>query len=103
LFKSLQLVYVVGAFGAAVIAGGDGVVAHHWVVECFSSLEVASDVQQQKNMAALQIRWPVVWAKAQRLLALSGIDDYCRKPQAIRRAGGPYRPLAGQLRQCATG
>jgi hypothetical protein len=33
-------------------------------------------------MAALQARWPVVWAKAQLLLNSSGIEDYSSTPRA---------------------
>jgi hypothetical protein len=63
-----------------------------------SGAQIQEVIDSAVNMAALQARWPVVWAKAQLLLTSSGIEDYCRKP-----FGGPYRPLAGQLRQCTTG
>ena len=47
-------------------------------------------------MVALQARWPVVWAKAQLLLNLAGIEDYCRKP-----FGGPVGPIARWQDNCA--
>jgi hypothetical protein len=37
-----------------------------------------------------------VWAKAQLLLNLAGIEDYCRKP-----FGGPVGPIARWQDNCA--
>jgi hypothetical protein len=47
--------------------------------------QIQKVINSAVNMAALQVRWPVVsdsvvWAKAHLLLASSGIEDYCRKP-----------------------
>jgi hypothetical protein len=39
---------------------------------------------------------PVVWAKAQLLLNLAGIEDYCRKP-----FGGPADHIARWQDNCA--
>ena len=54
-----------------------------------SGVQIQKVIDSAVNMAALHVRWHVVWAKAHRLLASSGIEDYCRKP-----FGGPVDLIA---------
>jgi hypothetical protein len=61
-----------------------------------SGAQIQKVIDSAVNMAALQARWPVVWAKAQLLLNSSGIEDYCRKP-----FGGPADPIARWQDNCA--
>jgi hypothetical protein len=54
-----------------------------------SGAQIQKVIDSAANMVALRARWPVVWAKAQLLLNLTGVEDYCRKP-----FGGPADPIA---------
>jgi hypothetical protein len=62
-----------------------------------SGAQIQEVIDSAVNMAALQVRWPVlVWAKANLLLASSGIENYCRRP-----FGGPADPIARWQDNCA--
>jgi hypothetical protein len=62
-----------------------------------SGAQIQKAIDSAVNMAALQARWPVVWAKAHLLLNSSGVNgDYCRRP-----FGGPAEPIARWQDSCA--
>ena len=61
-----------------------------------SGAQIQKVIDSAVNMVALQARWPTVWAKAQLLLNLAGIEDYCRKP-----FGGPTGTIPRWQDNCA--
>ena len=61
-----------------------------------SGAQIQKVIDSAVNMAALQVRWPVVCAKAHLLLASFGIEGYCRKP-----FGGPTDRIARWQDNCA--